>query len=177
MWARSRWCHSAPGSSRSRASRASPISSDHAWRRRGAASVRGMSLSLPLFRGDGGQYVEVRRPPAGADGRTDTSDGGEHHDHGQAPDGELEHFDPLVAQGGDERPPEEDADNQSEDRALHGNDDRLPPDRGPQLLPRHPDSPEESELTSSLEDRQGEGVADAHQGDDDSQGEQCVYAA
>src|SRR5919202_694807 len=63
MWARSRWCHSAAGSSRSRASRASPISSDHVWRRRGVESVRGIWLSLPLFAGDGGYYVEVRSPP------------------------------------------------------------------------------------------------------------------
>ena len=54
-------------------------------------------------------------------------------------------------------------------RAEQRDDRRLPPDRGAHLPPAHADGPQQAELAGALEHRQGDGVGDAEQGDDDGQ--------
>jgi len=60
----------------------------------------------------------------------------------------------LVLLGRDERPAEEHPDHQPEERALQGDDHRLPADRAAELATRHPHRAHHAELAGALEDRQ-----------------------
>src|SRR5207237_990707 len=59
-------------------------------------------------------------------------------------------------------------------RPADGHDDRLPAEHGPHLPAGLAHRPEQAELPRPLVDRQGQRVGDAHQGDEDRQGQQHV---
>ena len=76
-------------------------------------------------------------------------------------------------QGNAHAGPDDDADDGPED----GQDHRLRADHGPHLAPFHAHGPQQADLAGALEHREHQRVDDAHQGDDDGQGEQGVDQA
>ena len=71
-----------------------------------------------------------------------------------------------------------DTEEQPQHHAHHGSEERdghrLQPDDPTQLRSHHPHRPEQPDLPGPLEHRQGQGVDDAEDRDDDGQAEQCV---
>ncbi len=108
---------------------------------------------------------------AGAAGGQDSGEGGHDGDDGELADGDAQDGGALV--GGDEDPPEEQAD--AVPRAVPGSDHhRLPPHDRAQLTPGHPHRPQQSELPGAVQDRECQGVADAEESDDDREREQGI---
>ena len=78
----------------------------------------------------------------------------------------------MVVERLDHRPAEEQAHRRAEQRAEHRDDHRLPPDHRANLPALHAHRAEEPDLSGPLVDRQGEGVHDADEGDEDGQEQQ-----
>ena len=70
--------------------------------------------------------------------------------------------------------PDEHAHRDPAERTEAGDDHRLPPHGRPQLRPRETDRSQQAELTRSLPERQRQRVGDAHEGDEDREGEEHV---
>src|SRR5262249_18968315 len=106
------------------------------------------------------QDVELRGSAAGQDRRYHAGQPGQDDNDDQGQVRKAEHADSRVLLGPDERPAEEYPDQQAEERALQGNDHRLPADGAAELAAGHPDRAHDAELAGAFEDGQRERVAD-----------------
>ena len=100
--------------------------------------------------------------------------GAEHHHHDHPGDRDLELGDALAGEGLDHRVAERQAQHDADHRAHEGDDDGLPPDRGPQLGAWSCPPPAAARAPGSARGSERQGVGDADEGDDDRHGQQGV---